>query len=65
MFLHDDEDFLDYVVLSDESSFHLSGHVNTLNVRIWGTENPHSMLEKLRDSPKFNVILCHILAESL
>ena len=31
---HDDDDILDHVVFSYESTFHLSGHVNTHNVRI-------------------------------
>ena len=31
---HDDDDILDHIVFSDESTFHLSGHVNTHNVRI-------------------------------
>ncbi|XP_031330713.1 uncharacterized protein LOC116161496 [Photinus pyralis] len=55
MLLHDNEDFLDLVVFSDESTFHLSGRVNTHNVRIWGSENPHMMVQVQRDSPKLNV----------
>lgn len=55
MLLHDDEDFLDLVVFSDESTFHLSGCVNTHNVRIWGSANPHEMVQLQRDSPKLNV----------
>lgn len=53
MLLHDD--LLHHVVFSDESTFHLSGHVNTHNVRIWGSENPHEMVQLQRDSPKLNV----------
>lgn len=52
---HDDANFMDRVVFSDESTFHLSGHVNTHNVRIWGSENPHEMVQIQRDSPKVNV----------
>lgn len=37
--LHDD--FLDRIVFSDESTFHISGHVNTHNVSIWSSENPN------------------------
>lgn len=55
MLFHDNEYFLDYVVFSDESTFHLSGHVNTNNVRIWGSENLHEMVQVQRDSPKINV----------
>jgi hypothetical protein len=33
--IQDDERFLDSVIFSDESTFHVSG-----KVRIWGNENP-------------------------
>lgn len=33
MLFHDDDDFMDRVVFSDESTFHLSGHVNTKSSR--------------------------------
>lgn len=55
MLRHDDEDFLTRIVFSDESTFHLSGKVNTHNVRIWGSENPHEVVALQRDSPKLNV----------
>lgn len=48
-------DFLHHVVFSDESTFHTSGKVNTHNVRIWGSENPHQLVQHERDSPKINV----------
>lgn len=50
-----DEHFLDNIIFSDESTFHLSGKVNTHNCRIWGSENPHETLQHARDSPKVNV----------
>jgi hypothetical protein len=43
-----DKRFLGSVILSDESTFHVSGKANTHNCRLWGSENP-------RDSPKVNV----------
>jgi hypothetical protein len=43
------------IVFTDECTFHLSGKVNTHNCRIWGTENPHEVIEHQRDSPKVNV----------
>lgn len=49
------KDFLVRMVFSDESTFHLSGKVNTHNVRIWGTEHPHELVQYQRDSPKLNV----------
>jgi hypothetical protein len=42
-------------VYSNESTFHVSGKVNTHNCRIWGSENPRVFLEHVRDSPKVNV----------
>ena len=33
-------DFLSKIVFTDECMFRLNGHVNTQNVRIWGTERP-------------------------
>jgi hypothetical protein len=43
------------LVFSDEETFHVCGIVNRHNVRIWVTENPHTMMELLQDSPKVNV----------
>ena len=43
-----EEGFLDRVVFSDESTFHISGKVPRHNVRLWGTENPHEMLQQER-----------------
>ena len=50
-----EEGFLDHVVFSDESTFHISGKVNRHNVRIWGTENPLEIVQHERASPKINV----------
>ncbi|KAJ4430351.1 hypothetical protein ANN_22567 [Periplaneta americana] len=58
MLQHDDEDFLDLVFFSDESTFHLNGCVNTHNVRIWESANPHEMTQLQRDSPKLNDRAC-------
>ena len=30
------EDFANKLIFSDEATFHLSGHVNRHNVRVWG-----------------------------
>lgn len=35
--------------------FHISRKVNWHNVRIWDTENPHFVVEHVRDSPKVDV----------
>jgi len=50
-----EEGFLDRVVFSDESVFHISGKVHRHNVRIWGTENPHKMVQHERVFPEINV----------
>ena len=51
----EDDGFDDRLVFSDEATFHVNGKVNKHNTRIWGTENPHEILEYQRDSPKVNV----------
>lgn len=48
-------DFLRNIIFTDEATFHVSGVVNRQNLRIWGTENPHHVVETIRDSPKVNV----------
>lgn len=53
--IEEDETFLNSIIFSDESTFHISGNVNTHNCRIWGSENPRETLEHVRDSPKVNV----------
>jgi hypothetical protein len=51
-----EDGFLDRVVFSDESGFHISGKVHRHNVRIWGTENPHKMVQYEWAFPK--IIFC-------
>ena len=53
-----DNRYLQCVAFSDEATFHLSGKVNRHNVRIWGYENPHAVIEHWRDSEKVNVWCC-------
>lgn len=53
--IEDDENYLRKWFFSDESTFHVSGKVNTHNCRIWGSENSHDYRELERDSPKVNV----------
>ncbi|GFU65501.1 uncharacterized protein TNCV_634241 [Trichonephila clavipes] len=55
MLMHANENLMDYVVFSDESTFHLNEHVIPHNARIWSFENPHEVLELQQDSPKLNV----------
>jgi len=43
------------VTFSDEANFFLSGKVNRHKTLIWGSQNPHAVIEMERDSPKVNV----------
>lgn len=35
------------VTFTDEVMFHINGCVNRHNVRIWGSQHPHDMFEKV------------------
>jgi hypothetical protein len=62
--IQDDERFLDSVIFSDESMFHVSCEVSTHNCRIWGSENPLVSMDHVRDSLKMNVF-CALSKESV
>lgn len=51
----EDDAFLQRIIFSDAATFHLSGKVDTHNVRIRGMQNPHATSQHERDSPKINV----------
>jgi len=53
----EEEWFAEKLVFSDEAKFHVCGKVNSHNVRIWGTENPHETMELVRDSYKVTVFV--------
>lgn len=53
--IEENESFLNDVMFSDEATFHVNGCVNRHNVRIWGFQRPHEIIEKIRDTPKVNV----------
>ena len=55
MISQENDGFEDRLVFSDEAIFHVNGKVNKHDTRIWGTENPHELLEHQRDSPKVTV----------
>ena len=52
-----EEGFLDRAVFSDAPTFNISVKVHRCNVRIWGTENSHEMVQHERASPKI-IVLC-------
>ena len=64
-----DPNFLNRIIFSDESIFHISAKVNTHNTRCWSSETPHRILQLERDSPKimvwcamtFQKILCYYI----
>uniref|UniRef100_A0A1B6EKB9 DUF4817 domain-containing protein n=1 Tax=Cuerna arida TaxID=1464854 RepID=A0A1B6EKB9_9HEMI len=53
--IDDSEDFLNNVMFTDESTFHVNGVVNRHNCRIWGSQKPQEIVQYQRDSPKVNV----------
>jgi hypothetical protein len=50
-----DPNFLTNIIFSDEATFQVCGAVNMHNVRIWGSQQQHRIMEHARDSPKMNV----------
>jgi hypothetical protein len=55
--IEENDNYLDLVLFSDESTFHMCGKVSWHNCRIWDSENPHQVIEYERDTPKLNVWL--------
>jgi len=49
--LMEEDGFFERLIFSDECTFHMCGKVNKHNVRIWGTENPKSVVEVVHDPP--------------
>ena len=49
---------------SDEANFHLSGHVNKQNTRLWSEENPHATIPKTRTKQKV-MVWCAITKEGV
>ena len=41
--LCEDATFIENIIFSDEARFHLTGHVNRHNSRIWSDENPREI----------------------
>ena len=55
--IEENNNYLGLVLFGDESTFHMCGKVNWHNCRIWGSENPHPVIEYERDASKLNVRL--------
>jgi len=54
-FIQTNVDFLDVTFFTDEAWFHFSGYVNTQKTRLWSSENPHALHEKLLHDQKLGV----------
>lgn len=54
------DSFAEKFIFSDEATFRLHGKVNRRRVRTWRTENPHSAIENIRNSPEMNVF--HVIS---
>ena len=44
-------------MFTDEACFHVLGKIKQHRVRVWGSQNPHVVIEHICDSPKLNVWL--------
>jgi hypothetical protein len=55
--IEENDNYLDFMLFSDESTFHVCGKINRHNCRIWGSGNPHQVIEYERDTPKLSVWL--------
>lgn len=53
--MEDDENFLQKILWTDESHFHLNGCVNSWNFRIWSSVNPEEIQEQPLWSPKLTL----------
>ena len=50
--------------MSEETHFHLNGHVNKQNCRIWGTQNPRIIIEQ-QMHPLRCTVWCGITPEKI
>lgn len=52
-----DHTFLSRILWTDECSFNVNGWVNRQNLRFWGTEKSHDVVEYSTFSPKINIFI--------
>jgi hypothetical protein len=57
----DNPGLLDYTWFSNEAWFHLSGHLNSQNTRLWANEIPHALHEESLHSQKVGVFSANII----
>ena len=53
-----------YLHFTDEANFYLSGLVNSQNRRIWGLENPHATVTKVKSKEKV-MVWCAITSDGI
>ena len=53
--LNNDVDFGRKIIFSDEAHFHLGGYVNKQTCRIWGSQQPHTIVERPMHPPRVTV----------
>ncbi|RZC35577.1 hypothetical protein BDFB_015143 [Asbolus verrucosus] len=49
------DELLNLTFFSDEAWFHLSGYINSQNMRMWSTDNPHIFIESPLHAQKIGV----------
>jgi hypothetical protein len=53
------EEILDVTFFTDEAWFHLSEYVNSQNIRLWGSKNPHEFKAMSLHDQKVGGVVCH------
>jgi hypothetical protein len=59
-----DDSYLLKILFSDKAIFHIHAAVNYQSCRIWDSENRHTVMEHVPDSPKVNV-WCRIISDRI
>jgi hypothetical protein len=54
-YLEDNSTVIRHIWFCDEEHFHLNGYVNKQNVHAWGTDTPHTVMEKSLHPQKHTV----------
>jgi hypothetical protein len=55
-----DPNFLINIMFSDEATFHVSGAANRHNVRIWGSQQLHCVIEHVREPESERLVWRHV-----
>jgi len=59
-----ENEFIHKLIMCDGAHFHLNGHVNKENCRIWGTQNPKIIVERQMHPLRYTV-WCGITSEKI